>query len=280
MNVLFTGAGTSGSWQVRGAQLGAAMGARVVPMASVEECRRADVIVAVKRVPSELLQNIRASGRPWLYDIVDAYPQPACGAWGKEESLAWLRQRVAELAPSGVIWPNRRMQQDAGKEGLVLYHHHRPRIKVNPVRERIQTVGYEGAADYIEGWCGAIDAECHRIGARFVLNPLDLADVDVVLALRDKQHAGYPQLHWKSNVKLANAHGSGTPAICLPEDGYQETRSGAEYWATNQAELGRALAWLTAQSSREEVQERFLQSTFPVEAAAKQLLDFLCASRF
>lgn len=280
MKVLFTGSGTSGSFQIRARQLGAAMGAQVIPMATAEDCRRADVIVAVKRVPPQLLNALRESRRPWFWDVVDAYPQPECSTWNKDESLAWFRKRAAELSPHGFIWPNLRMQQDIGMEGLVLYHHHRPRIKVNPIRPVLAAVGYEGSPDYLRGWMPAIEAECSRIGARFVLNPLDLADLDVVLALRDKAHSGYPQLHWKSQVKLANAQGSGTPFIGMPEDSYMETRSGAEYWATSQQELGRALDWLASESARDQIQERFLRAAFTVEAAASQLKDYLCASKF
>jgi hypothetical protein len=280
VKVLFTGTGTSGSWQIRGMQMAAALGARAIPRATSAQCREADVIVAVKRVPADLLAEIRSSGRPWLWDVVDAYPQPACGTWNKEEALQWLRQRVAELGPTEVIWPNRRMQQDAGIPGLVLYHHHRPAIRINPIRARIEAVGYEGSPAYIAGWRAEIEAECARIGARFVVNPTQLADVDVVLAMRDTKHAGYPQRHWKSNVKLANAHGSGTPFIGMPEDAYMETRTGAEYWATTPQEIGPALGWLASQSAREEVQERFLQAAISVKTAAQQLRDYLCAFKF
>jgi hypothetical protein len=280
LKVLFTGTGTSGSWQIRGMQMAAALGARAIPRATAAQCREADVIVAVKRVPADLLESMRSSGRPWLWDCVDAYPQPACGAWNKDEALQWLRQRVAELQPTEIIWPNRRMQQDAGMPGLVLYHHHRPAIRINPIRERIEAVGYEGSPAYIAGWRAEIEAECARIGARFVVNPVQLSDVDVVLALRDTQHAGYPQRHWKSQVKLANAHGSGTPFVGMPEDGYQETRTGAEYWASSPSDLRAAFGWLASQSAREEVHERFLQAAFPVKAAAQQLRDYLCASKF
>lgn len=279
MNLLFTGKGTSGSFKIRAEQLGAAMGAQVVPMASVEDCRRADVIVVVKRVPDSLLQNIRASGRPWVYDIVDAYPQPACGTWGEIESKAWLKEHLARLKPDAAIYPNDRMRVDAG-HGTVLYHHHRPGIQLNPIRKEIKRIGYEGAPGYVDGWRKAIDAQCARIGAEFVINPLNLADVDVVLALRDKNHAGYPQRMWKSQVKLANAHGSGTPFIGMPEPGYQETASGCEYWASNDEELGLALDWLVPQSTRRHVSEKFLKSAITVEQVADQCKCWIEALKF
>jgi len=276
---LFTGKGTSGSFKIRADQLGAAMGARVVPMASVEDCRSADAVVVVKRAPDVLLQNIRASGRPWIYDVVDAYPQPACGAWGETESKAWLKEHLARLKPDAVIYPNERMSKDAGG-GKVLYHHHRPGIQRNPIRKEIRRIGYEGAPSYVDGWRKAIEAQCARLGAEFVINPVNLADVDVVLALRDKNHAGYPQRMWKSNVKLANAHGSGTPFIGMPEPGYQETASGCEYWATDSEELGRALDWLAPQSTREHVSAKFLESAITVEQAAEQCRCWIEALRF
>lgn len=280
MKILFTGRGTSGSYQVRAVQVAAALGARAKSMATLEDCKAADVIVAVKKVPEPLLMAIRKSGRPWIYDIVDAYPQPRCSAWVKGVAQAWLKEHLRALRPDYVIWPNERMQEDYGGAGAVIYHHHRPKIDVNPIRERIQTIGYEGAPAYLEGWFQTVEAECRARGARFVVNPERLADVDVVLALRGKGWNGYPQQHWKSQVKLANAHGSGTPFIGAPESGYLETACGAEYWASHPGDLGVALDWLESKSARQEVSARFLKNAFSIDHAAERYRDVLCALRF
>ena len=258
------------------------MGARVVRMASLEDCQWADVIVVVKRLPADLLQRIRQSGRPWIYDIVDAYPQPGCSAWDRQEAVSWAQAHLAALAPSAVVWPCRQMSMDVSgeMEGKEIYHHHRPGIRRNPVRDTIKKVGYEGSPGYIQGWLPAITKACRRIGAEFVLNPAELADVDVVLALRDGAHAGYPQRSWKSNVKLANAHGSGTPFIGMREPGYEETATGLEHWATNEAELELAIAHLQAKSSREPVSEAFLQAALPIERIAKEYRQWIEALRF
>lgn len=278
MNVLFTGKGTSGSWQIRGVQMAQALEAKAIPMASLDDCRRADVIVAVKRIPDALLKNIRASGTPWLWDCVDAYPQPECSAWNRTQSIAWAKREIERLQPDHVVWPNVRMKLDC-EGGLVIPHHHRPDIKVNPIRDRIEVIGYEGAKQYVEQWLPAIERQCKRIGAKFVLNPESLADVDVVLALRGSWWNGYAQQHWKSNVKLANAHGSGTPFIGAPEDGYLETAAGAEYWATCESDLARALDWLESQQARRSVQQRFLKAALPIEKVADQYREVLCALR-
>lgn len=279
MKILLTGRGGSGSWSIRGEQIGKALGAKVCRMALPETCSAADLIVVVKRVPDELLQAIRKSGRPWAYDIVDAYPQPLCSAWGETESREWLKEHLARLRPDHVIWPNERMQKDS-IGGSVVYHHHRPNIKTNPIREQIKVIGYEGAESYIESWRPAIEAECRKRGARFVVNPANLADVDVVLALRGEAFNGYPQKHWKSNVKLANAHGSGTPFIGAPEDGYSETACGAEYWARSAEDLSRALDWLEPRETRSEVSARFLKSAFSLDHAAERYRSVLCGLKF
>ena len=51
--ILITGTGTSGSWKIRGEQLGAAIGAEIMPRAALANCRRADVVVLVKRASPE-----------------------------------------------------------------------------------------------------------------------------------------------------------------------------------------------------------------------------------
>lgn len=280
MRILITGRGRSGSWAIRGDQLGSAIGATVKPMSTLDDCRAADLIVAVKFIPPELLAAIRASGRPWIYDVVDAFPQPECSEWSRDRSIEWLQAHVAKLSPNAVIWPNERMQKDFGGGGLVLYHHHRPGLAINPIREKVKTIGYEGSERFLEGWCGAIDAQCKKRGLQFVVNPQQIADVDVVLAVRGPRWSGYAQQHWKSNVKLANAHGSGTPFIGMPEDGYIETRSGAEYWLNEPGQIGACLDWLEAHSAREEVAARFLGAALPIDRIAEKYRGWLCKSKF
>ena len=65
LKILVTGRGGAASWTIRGEQIGAALGATVKPKASLEDMRAADVILVVKKVPDELLADLRKSGRPW-----------------------------------------------------------------------------------------------------------------------------------------------------------------------------------------------------------------------
>lgn len=277
MKVLVTGRGGAGSWTVRGEQLGAAMGATVKPMATRQDMRAHDVVIVVKRVPPVLLAELRASGVPWVYDVVDAYPQPECSTWTPRACREWLDTWCRLLRPNRIIWPNARMRDDARSTDPVVYHHHRPNIKRNVVRERVRAVGYEGSAKYLDSWLSPLIAECGRRGVRFIVNPECIADLDIVVAMRGGIWDGYPQRHWKSNVKLANAHGSGTPFIGCMEDGYTETATGCEYWADTPREFARALDWLGTHEARKTVHERFIAKAYSVEQAAK---DMLCALRF
>lgn len=275
MRLLFTGKGSSGSWEVRGRQLGAACGATVTPRATVAQCGNADLVVAVKRIDEPLAQALR--GRRWVWDLVDFYPQPACTGWDRSEAIDWVRGQLRRMQPTAVVWPNARMREDCdpGLPGLVLPHHCRPGLRSNPIRARVRTVGYEGSAQYLGRWRPSIEEQCRRRGWEFRVNPEHLADLDIVIAVRDAPFAGYVQRHWKSNVKLANAHGSGTPFIGQAECGYVETASGAEYWAEAPEQLEICFNWLEPQSTREQVSDRFRQKTYTLEQAAKDLTAFL-----
>lgn len=271
VKILFTGRGTSGSWRVRGAQLSAALGAEAIPNAIHSD---ADVVVIVKRVEDRTLRSLRS--RKIVWDVVDAYPQPAGNAWNEREAKDWLKREFERVAPHAVIAATHRMAEDLtgfGVPVLWLRHHHRPGIARNSIRERIRVVGYEGSPGYLEGCQKWIRAECERIGAAFVVNPDRLADCDVVLAVRNSK--GYAPRHWKSGVKLENAHASGTPFIGARECGYTEIATGCEYWADGPGELRIALDWLVDQSAREQIHDRFVQAAYPVERAASDLQQFL-----
>lgn len=279
MRLLVTGKGSAGSWTVRGEQLGAALAAVVKPHAALEDVQACDLVLVVKRTPEPVLAALRAARRRWVLDVVDFYPQPAANAWTRAEAIRWVRNRIAELAPSAVIWPNQRMADDCEVDlpSMVLYHHHRPGIETNLIREEVRVVGYEGAADYLAEWRPALDAECARRGWRFVVNPRQLADLDIVVALRGGRFSGYVPAHWKSNVKLANALGSGTPFIGQAEHGYLETKQGAERWVETKADLRRALDELTPRAARLRAAEDAMGWRYGVKEAAADLGRFLRA---
>lgn len=271
MKIVFTGRGTSGSWQIRGIQMAEALKADAVRMASADDLRKYDVIVAVKRIDATLLQSLRRSGRPWVWDMVDPYPQPGCSGWTRDQSIRWVKNQIRDLAPAAVIYPNAKMRYDVGTYGPVIYHHYRPGIAANPIRERIRVIGYEGGRAYLDHWGRAFTRAAEAIGARFDDQIRQLSDCDVVIACRGGVHDSYPCRHWKSNVKLANAHGSGTPFIGQLDDGYAETATGLEEWIETEDDIRRALAALSDQPHRRKVAERFRASSRTVQTTAEEL---------
>lgn len=280
--MLVTGRGTSGSWRIRGEQLGTAIGAAVVPKAL--DVAGFSLAVVVKRAETELLRRLRRGDVPIVWDIVDAWPQPDGNTWGKSQCMAWLREVIAVIRPVGVVAPTEAMAADLREFDvpvLCVPHHARPGIARNPIRDSVAVVGYEGAERYIDRWRPVIEAQCRARGWRFVVNPERLADVDIVLALRDA--CGYAPRHWKSGVKLANAQGSGTPFIGCREAGYLETAADdGPMWADTPAELGAAFDELTPAAERRRRAALLVAAAPRIEAVASRyrawLEELACAT--
>ena len=215
MNILITGTGHGGSWQIRASQLGKVLDAQVVPLANDIQISRADVVINVKHT----VPNIKYATVSVL-DIIDAYPQPTCMSCEKNACIEWGRRYCAPYTYT--IAATHKMQQDL-KTDFWLRHHYRPGIIENQIKQNIKTIGYEGRSKYIGTYLPIIEQQCKIRGWQFVVNPINVADCDVILAIRDKPWKGYATDNWKSCVKMSNAIGSLTPLIALNEQGYQET---------------------------------------------------------
>ena len=282
MKILFTGRGTSGSWKVRGEQLSYAIGADAIPKASAKQMEEYDLVVLVKRPAPDQIENLNKIGIPWIWDVVDFYPQPVISKWDKDRSIKWVKKQVQKADPSAVIWATNKMMLDCGdpKRDFVLYHHHRPGINENPIRETVKVVGYEGSEKYLSDWGNVIRKACKSRGIKFVVNSGSHKDWDICVAFRGNGFKGYAQRHWKSNVKLANAHGSGTPIICDFESGYQETAEGSELFCTRKEDFGSCLDSLSDPLYRKRISDLFLKQKYTVNEAAKNLITFIKRSEF
>lgn len=250
MRILVTGRGSSGSWKIRGEQLGRAIGADVRPRTL--EVAGYDLVVVVKRIDYALACTLNERGITWVWDILDSFPQRPGERLDEAQARSWLKTQLDKFKPTAVVWPNARMMKDAAFKGqqIVLYHHARPGVFSNPIRKNITAIGYEGAVRYLEEYQKFFEQLCAKHGWSFVTAPATLADVDVVVAFRGKAWNGYAQKRWKSNVKLANAQASGTPFVGSDEDGYLETQSGGEIFCKSQDQIEEALDGLRDQSVR------------------------------
>jgi hypothetical protein len=109
-----------------------------------------------------------------------------------------------------------------------------------------------------------------------VVNPKSLADLDIVVAVR--QATGYAPRHWKSNDKLANEQGSKTPCIMNSEAGYVEMCPACVSFADTSDQLSVALDRLTPYETRKNVSEYLLAPT--LNDVTEQYKAWLQALRF
>lgn len=277
MNILLTGKGKSGSWKIRGEQLGAAIGQTVIAQASEASIRASDAVVLVKRPFDSIVAECHRLNKPIIWDVVDSWPQPYGNLWDRSMCIHWAQDMVKQINPAAIIAATRKMASDFMDFVKVpvkwIPHHGRPGIAINPIREQIAVVGYEGGENYVSQWGRIIQQQCRDRGWLFscASGPDALASFDIVVALRDPDvHGGYAPRHWKSNVKLANAHASGTPFVGNRESGYLETMCGAEYWADNKYQLSMAFDWLERQDTRQKVHREFIHSAISLESVASE----------
>lgn len=282
MGLVITGRGTSGSWQIRGVQMARALGVDAVP--NLRSPHKYTAAVVVKRLPQSLLDQLHAARIPIIYDIVDAWPQPEGNNWDGTRARVWLGAHLQQVRPAAVVAATRAMAKDCeslGYKAFTVPHHANPEIGINPIRQNVEVVGYQGGAEYLGKWHEFLVVECAKRGWRFVVNPPYYTYMDIVVALRES--TGYPAVKWKSNVKLANAQGSGTPCILVPEMGYLETQCGAELIISTESGLRLALDMLADRQQRAERSAKLLAAAprLPVVAAMyKEWLQCTLGMRF
>lgn len=210
MNILIVGSG-KGSWEVRGRQLGAAIGARLKRHPSDDDMRWADVVVMVKRALMAWADLAHRFGKPVVWDALDFWQQPTQNSFTQGQSIGLLDEHIYRYKPTLVIGATEAMAKAAG--GVYLPHHSRPGLSPTPARDVVTTVGYEGTRKYLGRWGNAVQAECDRRGWQFVINPADLRECDLLVAFRDGEWDGWMCDAWKSGVKAVNAIAAGRPLI-------------------------------------------------------------------
>lgn len=263
-----TGRGTSGSWQVRGLQLGHAIGATVIPQAL--DVAAFDMVVLVKRAPPGLVERVRRAGVPLVLDVLDSWPQPTGNTWDRAACMQWLRQKVSAIRPAALVAATQAMASDCAEFGLpvlALPHHSWEGQGTCVIGREVRRVGYQGGAGYLGNWRDFMRSECARRGWEWTESMPTVAALDIVVALREAQ--GYAARNWKSNVKLANAQGAGTPFIGNREAGYLETdTTEVALWADNMDEMRQAFDALEPFEVRRSISAKLLVATPTIERIA------------
>lgn len=210
MNTLIVGMG-KGSFQMRGQQLGGAIGARVTASPEQWDWDWADIVVLVKRAAIRWQSEVRRVKVPVVWDVLDFWAQPEENGLTREELIAKVRSIQEAAGVSVLIGATRAMAEDIG--GVYLPHHCRLGLAPAPIRGRAEVVGYDGTPKYLGRWRLALVQSCAELGLRFVVNPPDIRDADVLVSFRDGRWDGWVCRQWKSGVKHVNAFVAGRPIV-------------------------------------------------------------------
>lgn len=276
MNILMIGSG-KGVWEIRGKQLGAVLGARVVEAPSRDDFAWASVVVLIKRASVAYAQQAQARGVPVVWDPVDAWSQPAQNTLSETEATAWLQREIAARRPMLTMGATQAMAAAAGGGGVYLPHHHLVGLQAAPVRERIELVVYDGRPEYLGRWARALDEACRARGWRFAINPPDLSQADLFVAFRDGPWDGYMPREWKSGVKVLNAIAAGRPILSQDMASMREIRPFGHTRVEFMADLDEALDAWRDPDTRQAVADwcRDEVSRYTVQAVARQYQQIL-----
>lgn len=274
MNVLMVGADSRGSWQMRGVQLGAAMGARVTLKPTANDWAWADVVVLVKRAAMVFSKEARACKVPVVWDALDFWQQPEENSKPLQEHIGTALQIARDANVSRIVCATQAMASDLG--GVYLTHHCREGLKPTPIRDRAMVVGYDGTKKYLGRWLPALEKACADLGLNFGINPKNLPFCDVLVSFRDGKWDGEVCRRWKSGVKFVNAVVAGRPILSQPSAALDEIKP---FGLTVDApeHLGQALARVVDVPTRclARTDSDFMASGFTVQAVARKYLDIL-----
>lgn len=271
MRILVVGVGR-GSWEVRGRQLGAAIGARVTSSPTVADWKWADLCVIVKRGFESFAKTAARFGVPIVWDAVDFWQQPEENQTSVEDAPALARRCMGGITPALIIGATQAMAKALG--GVYLPHHSRPGLVPTPPRETVKTVAYEGTKKYLGRWHGWLTEACEQRGWSFVVNPPNLAEADIIVAFRDGRWDGPICREWKSGVKVVNAMAAGRPIVGQSTAAISELRPACEIVESPHVQLNAAFDALAPRAARERV------FTDPLAGVAKEYTLSAVAARY
>lgn len=219
MNILFVGSG-KGSWQIRGVQMAAALGARATTQPTAADWSWADVVILVKHAIRQHGNAAAWSGARVIWDVLDFWEQPDENTLSVSEMVTKVQKIREHYRVAHLIGATQTMAHEIG--GTYLPHHARPGLKARPVRTEMTTVAYEGTRKYLGPWLHDLQAVCSDLHLSFDYRPADLSQADVVVSFRGGPWDGPICRQWKSGVKYVNAMACGRPVITQSHAAFRE----------------------------------------------------------
>lgn len=252
MNVLIVGNG-KGSYEMRGQQLGNAIGARVVTTPNAEDWYWADVAVLVKRYGAQFSPHAHAADVPIVWDALDFWKQPYENVFDETRARALLVAELTRIKPALTIGATQAMADAAG--GVYVPHHSWQGLEPTEPRPNVGIVAYQGNPMYLGQWRPALEHECSKRGWVFVINPPDLSLADILVAFRNGPWDGWMCWQWKSGVKVVNAIAAGRPLLAQDTAAARELSAPGQSVATPEA-IGAALDSWAPLERRQQAYER------------------------
>ncbi len=247
------GAG-KGSWEMRGQQLGAAVGARVTSQPTETDWQWADLCVLVKNYGARFAAQAQQADVPIVWDALDFWSQPRENQADAARARALVEAQIRVIKPALTIGATQAMAEAC--RGAYLPHHSWAGLAPSPARQVVSRVAYEGNPTYLGAWAKVLGKACAARGWTFAVNPAFLGEADILVALRDGPWDGWLCREWKSGVKLVNAIAAGRPVITQPSAAVHELESAYGSVVESVKDLDAALDYWTSWEWRTRVVEQ------------------------
>jgi hypothetical protein len=220
-SVCFLSNSSSGAWQVRGLQISQSRSYwTAINRPDKEDIEKFDIFCFIKKPNLKILDLVKSKNKIAVLDVVDSWAQPGddLNIFNKDDAADLFRKKWKNLDFDGYIFPTKKMYEDIAPYGsfsTYIYHHYWPKLYTerNPPRRKVFKIGYQGNEDFMGTFINQINKLCLKYDIKFIVNPDNYCDLDVIILFRDGNRNSFLSTNYKSNIKVTNAYGAGIPML-------------------------------------------------------------------